>query len=438
MKYAVFFKTHKWDSIIETQYERMKESVQNGDLYILYDETFSRAPTHLSNVISITQSDIERVGLVNHGGFWYNGDYGGIVSFLLKPDYDFYVFSEYDVGVYHNLDNIIATMKNENIDVIGNEIKDSNWIHASSAQPYYNVEIEKSLFCIGFFSRRAIVNIYARRLQQAIFRKKHNLEFWPIGEAVMATECKLSNLNYRNLSYFCGNLDNYNWNEPILENYTKYIDLKDTFIHPICDFDKFVKLTFETQSKIDNKLMDKISHISDSNVYIKSYYMRDNTESDKIKIYEKYVENIGPKVFPYINENIISYGCKAYQSSCSEYSFSEFEANRVLNLLPRYHFSMHTDMELNPWWLLDLERERHISNLYIFDRPDLGGFRSINLDVSISSNMNDWTSLYVKKDDSLLWNKKIVIESNARYIKISLLSIGILHLDTIVVTSTEK
>lgn len=268
--------------------------------------------------------------------------------------------------------------------------------------------------------------------------KKGKISSWPIGEAVMATEAKLSNLRYENLHYFCDSLENYNWNQPILEEYIEKIPNKNTFLHPVTDYNKFVKVTFDTQSKIDKKLLEKIIDSNSSELYCKAYNMLENSIEDKELIYKYYSENIGNYFFNHVGSNIISYGCKAYQSSVSEYSISPDEAKRVLNLLPRNHFSMHTNEEDCPWWFVDLGEKCYVENVYIFDRPDLGGFRTYNLQLSASNDLGNWEIFFEKDNHDLLYNEEISINNFFRYIKINIKGEGILNIDTVVVSGKRN
>lgn len=439
MNYAVFFKAHKWDQVIHEQYLRLQKHVCGGDLFILYDNTEAEFPVcFLDNVININSNDMEKYGLVDARGFWYNGDYSSIIAFMRKPIYNFYVFVEYDVFVNASIDNIISRMEAEKIDIIGQKIEDDDWGPLADCLPYYeNIHIEKSLFCIGFFSRRALVNIYARRLQQSERKEKEQLEAWPIGEAVMATEAKLSGLRYHDLSDFCDHLNYYDSNRALLASYAETLDVGRTFIHPVSDESKFERMNFGMIHRIDQKLMDQIIFTKNTKYYCCAYHLPENTNEDKLYIYNSYVENVGNKDFGYVGRKILSFGCSACQSSTSVYSVSSDESDRPLNLLPRYGYSIHTNAEQDAWWILDLGSIQYVDSVYLYDRKDIQGDRSLNMYLSAGQTLENIEVFYKKDDVDILWNKRILINDRVRYIKIGIEGYGMLHFDSCIVTGED-
>lgn len=443
MSYAAFFKTHKWDDIIERQYNRVRENVSFGDVYILFDTTHSCADNipekYRERVVSINTKDIFFLGLPELGSFWFNGDYSSIIAFTKKPEYEYYCFIEYDVFTNKNIDEIFVKMQEDKIDIIGEDIKtpNYNWPHISSCCEYYDDlgKVKKSLFCVGFFSRRALVAFYARRLEQKEICDRLNLDYVPIGEAVMTTEAELSGLTYENLHNFCDNLEYYDWNNGCTEEMVSNIGIGETFIHPVYDYEKFVKSNFFMgQTKVSHNIIKKLKHVKDANVFSIAYYMRDNTDEDRENIFNIFKENMSGD-YAYLNDEIVSYGKKATQSSFSDYSVSSEEAARALNLIPRNTYSFHTDQEQNPWWLLDLEDEILVKDIYLFDRPDVGGFRSQNLQVLIGEDLENMKVIFENPGQDILSNVKIPVNAVIRYVKCMVNSYSILHLDTVIVTS---
>lgn len=443
MSYAAFFKTHKWDDIIERQYNRVRENVSFGDVYILFDTTHSCADNipekYRERVVSINTKDIFFLGLPELGSFWFNGDYSSIIAFTKKPEYEYYCFIEYDVFTNKNIDEIFVKMQEDKIDIIGEDIEtpNYNWPHISSCCEYYDDlgKVKKSLFCVGFFSRRALVAFYARRLEQKEICDRLNLDYVPIGEAVMTTEAELSGLTYENLHNFCDNLEYYDWNNGCTEEMVSNIGIGETFIHPVYDYEKFVKSNFFMgQTKVSHNIIKKLKHVKDANVFSIAYYMRDNTDEDRENIFNIFKENMSGD-YAYLNDEIVSYGKKATQSSFSDYSVSSEEAARALNLIPRNTYSFHTDQEQNPWWLLDLEDEILVKDIYLFDRPDVGGFRSQNLQVLIGEDLENMKVIFENLGQDILSNVKIPVNAVIRYVKCMVNSYSILHLDTVIVTS---
>ena len=111
---------------------------------------------------------------------------------------------------------------------------------------------------------------------------------WPIGDAVIPTECILSNLKYENLSNLCSDLRNYTWNLAIEENFLQVINPDNTFLHPVVDSNKFERMIFSTINRADDNLIKKISHSKNEYYFYKAYYLPDNSEEDKNEILKCY------------------------------------------------------------------------------------------------------------------------------------------------------
>ncbi|MFS3135219.1 hypothetical protein ACLRDC_07500 [Gluconacetobacter sacchari] len=442
MPYAAFFKTHKWNDLIERQYDRFKRNVILGDLYILFDNTNggleSVPKKYRQNLISISNNDIGFLGLPECGSFWFNGDYASIISLFKKPYYEYYCFLEYDVYSKNNIDSIIKYMKIDGVDIVGEEIKTHNyqWPHISSCKNYYKNldEIKKSLFCVGFFSRRALAAFYMRRLEQREICDRLNLDYVPIGEAVMATEAKLSGLKYENLNRFCKSLEYYDWNNGCTEEMVEEVGGEDTFVHPVYDYEKFVRSNFLMgRDRIDEKLIRKLHYVRDVNVFSRAYYLQNNSEEEKAVIFKIFKNNMS-NIYDYLKEDIISYGKKATQSSFCKYSISKDESSRALNLVPRNTYSFHTNEEDNPWWMLDFEEEVNARNIYLFDRPDISGFRSKNLQVLVGKTLQEMEVVFENKTTEILFNVKIGVNNLIRYVKVVVDGRSMLHIDTLIVT----
>lgn len=285
--YAVIFKTHSWSQIIEDLFLQLKKNVSGGDLYIQIDNTNINDEINIDfeKISYINEEMIENIGLPRNGSFWWNGDYATILFFLENPNYDYYVSIEYDVFVSNSIDNIVNIMENEGIDIVGQKILGPLGDHLKDCVPYYGINTaEKSLFCISFFSKLAISCIYSRRLAHSKIKKKFNLSEWPIGEAVMGTEFKLSNLEYRDLVHFCDNLDHYDWNKGSMLDYAKHVATKSTFIHPVSDSNKFSRTNFDMLGKINDQLLQKVRFSKDPKLFFSAYHL----EKTQMKIEKKY------------------------------------------------------------------------------------------------------------------------------------------------------
>ena len=98
---AVVFKTYAWDGFVERQARRLAEAAGALDFYVSVDETNGPVgPIPFERVIRFTCADLAAAGLPMRaavgGVLWWNPDYAHYQFQQLYPDYDYYLFVEYD------------------------------------------------------------------------------------------------------------------------------------------------------------------------------------------------------------------------------------------------------------------------------------------------------------------------------------------------------
>lgn len=127
----------------------------------------------------------------------------------------------------------------------------------------------------------------------------------------------------------------------------------------------------------------------------------------------------------------ISYNKPATQSSTSEWSCLN-DATRALNgELTNENFAFHTNLEENPWWMVDLEKEEYIYNIYIKNRIQDCKERAKTLQVEISLDKENWTLIpneYLKWENLDYLNVELLNKYKARYVKLSLREKNYFHL----------
>ena len=140
----------------------------------------------------------------------------------------------------------------------------------------------------------------------------------------------------------------------------------------------------------------------------------------------------------------------ATQSSLSKYSTSE-GANGAINGKKTGRFGIHTNIELNPWWSVNLGDVFEITSLIIFNRLDAGFDRANKLIVICSLDLENWELVYdhhgkppfggVKPlygRPPLLIIPKYSKKIHARFIKILCVTKTILHLDEVEIYGNLK
>jgi hypothetical protein len=253
MRYAVGFKTHVWDPFIARQLERYRAIVGSGDLFVIADETRRPFPRiDGTAVIRTSAQDLVGLGLADAFGkgglIWWNTDYPNYKIFIDQPDYDYYVFGEYDTCVNRPLEALVAEVAARGLDLVTlptrQDLDSWYWTKFHEAA-YPRAEIRGSLNCFAIFSRRAMQVLLARRRAMALDYAAGRLSFWPGNEVFVPTEIARAGMNSASLSEF-GDASAYEWHPPHLEDDLPKLD-RHIFLHPVLDEPRFIQsvLKFE-------------------------------------------------------------------------------------------------------------------------------------------------------------------------------------------------
>ncbi|WP_424139430.1 hypothetical protein [Roseomonas chloroacetimidivorans] len=245
-RYAVVFKTHTWDGFILRQFQRYRDAPRTGDAFIVADETNGPiGPIEHDRVLRATDADLIAMGLADRAErgslIWWNTDYPHYLFASKFPQYDYYLFVEYDTVINCEIDELIRCVSAAGADFVALPTRCSKldwqwtWHHLAT---YDFDSIEGSLNCISICSNRALRHFMQRRLEMSRQSSAGEIAFWPCNEVFLATEAKMANLKMASLSEF-GNADGYEWYPPYLEE-----DLEDfrdlTFLHPVLDEPRYM------------------------------------------------------------------------------------------------------------------------------------------------------------------------------------------------------
>jgi hypothetical protein len=100
-------------------------------------------------------------------------------------------------------------------------------------------------------------------------------------------------------------------------------------------------------------------------------------------------------------------------------------------------YGFHTELEMNPWWMIDLERSQTIQEIVIFNRIDAEcGARSRNISVLISQDAEVWDELYFHTGVPFGGVDGFPLriacnDAKARFVRIRLNDFQYLHLDEV-------
>jgi len=93
-------------------------------------------------------------------------------------------------------------------------------------------------------------------------------------------------------------------------------------------------------------------------------------------------------------DQIISVGCPATQSSLSQWSRGSDAGRAVSGVFSHGSFSFHTDLELDPWWEVDLGSVASLDSVVIYNRTESFAGRSSTLKLLLSSDGINYALAY--------------------------------------------
>jgi hypothetical protein len=257
---AVVFKAYSWDAFVERQARRLAETVGGLDFYISLDETGGPAgPVPFDHVIRFTCADLQAAGLAMRspvgGVLWWNPDYAHYQFLERCPNYDYYLFVEYDCVVQCSVEQFVCSAVSRGADLVAMPMLSQ--FHLWHWWPYQrNVysphEVQRALLNVCFHSSSALKLLFQRRLEMSSDR---SVLAWPNSELFVATEVVRAGMRWLPLGDF-GDLSNYVWFPPTLEE-----DLRpasgDAFLHPVLDRRRYISSMLNNRGSLKPGELDR-------------------------------------------------------------------------------------------------------------------------------------------------------------------------------------
>jgi hypothetical protein len=240
---AVVFKSYAWDGFVERQALRLAEAAGPLDFYVSVDETGGPVgPIPFKHVIRFTCADLATAGLpmrFGEGGvLWWNPDYAHYQFFEQHPDYDYYLFVEYDCVVRCPLRQFVARAVSRSAHFvalpISRPIDEWHWMPYQS-EAYLPGQVKLALLNVCFLSSRALRHLRRRRLAM---NSNPSSRAWPSGEVFVPTEIERAGMKWLSLAEF-GDVSRFDWFPPTLEEDLIPAD-RDAFLHPVLDRQRYV------------------------------------------------------------------------------------------------------------------------------------------------------------------------------------------------------
>jgi len=240
---AVVFKTYSWDGFVERQARRLAEAAGALDFYISVDETNGPAgPIPFEHVVRFTCADLAAAGLPMRtavgGVLWWNPDYAHYQFQQQYPDYDYYLFVEYDCVLQCSLEQFAVRAASQGADLVAFQITCpfNEWHWAPYQRDIYPAgEIHLAMLNVCFLSARALTMLHQRRLAM---NADPSMRCWPNTELFLPTEVMRAGMTWLFLAGFA-DISLYAWFPPTLEEDLRPGD-GDVFLHPVLDRRRYI------------------------------------------------------------------------------------------------------------------------------------------------------------------------------------------------------
>jgi hypothetical protein len=247
---AVIFKAYGWDGFVERQARRLAEASGAMDFYISIDETGGPAgPINFERVIRFTCADLDAVGLAMRspvgGVLWWNPDYAHYQFLEQCPNYDYYLFVEYDCVAQCSLEQFVSEASSRGADLVAFPMTSvfDEWHWTPYQRNVYSPdEIGRALLCVSLYSSRALNMLYQRRLAMS---SDPSVQEWPNSELFVPTEVLRAGMTWFPLQDF-GDVSRYVWFPPKLEEDLPSVN-SGAFFHPVLDRRRYLS------SMLDNR-----------------------------------------------------------------------------------------------------------------------------------------------------------------------------------------
>jgi hypothetical protein len=240
---AVVFKTYAWDGFVERQARRLAEAAGALDFYVSVDETNGPiGPIPFERVVRFSAGGLAVAGLPMRysvgGVLWWNPDYAHYQFLSQHPDYDYYLFVEYDCVVQCSLEQFVASAASKGADFVALPITRSfqKWHWMPYQRDVYSPgEVKLSLLNVCLFSSSALKQLHRRRLAM---KADQSMRQWPSSEVFVPTEVERAGMTWLSLAEF-GDVSHCDWFPPTMEEDLRPSD-HDAFLHPVLDRRRYI------------------------------------------------------------------------------------------------------------------------------------------------------------------------------------------------------
>ena len=250
---AVVFKTYAWDEFVERQARRLAEAAGALDFYVSVDETNGPVgPIPFERVTRFTCSGLAASGLPMRysvgGVLWWNPDYAHYQFLSQYPDYDWYLFVEYDCVVQCSLELFVGSAASKGADFVALPITRPfhlwHWMWYQH-DVYPANEVKLALLNVCLFSAPALKMLHQRRLAM---HADPSMRSWPSSEVFVSSEVGRAGMTWVSLAEF-GDVSHCDWFPPTMEEDLRPSE-RDTFLHPVLDRRRYVTSMLQNRGSL--------------------------------------------------------------------------------------------------------------------------------------------------------------------------------------------
>lgn len=194
-KVAYLHKIHFWDDFVQASSEHARRQFGNESFFLLADQTNKVYETDNFSNICYTAGKLQTMGLyidpLDPSPMWSNGDYSWYFARQQLPDYDYYVFGEFDVWFNIDFNRLIDPMIDYELDVLVADYQelDKDWYHYHTASWNYS-PVCSMLTVFGVYSGVWLDHMFNKRLELSARAKTETLPAWPFVEAFVGSESR--------------------------------------------------------------------------------------------------------------------------------------------------------------------------------------------------------------------------------------------------------
>ncbi len=442
----VAFRTHLWNDDIAFLARRLRDASAGTRFVILADETNGVLETSPFEKIA-HYSDFASFGLPNYprrSVLWYNADYPLYVLRAHFPKAEYFAMVEYDVSMNVDFGALMRHAQSNGIDFVAHKIAAAppSWFWHKTIAPHFLAPM-KALIASMIISSRAIDALLTRR-RTLLAAKVPEIEAdWPYCEGfIPSVIAEFPDFRMDDIGHHA-ELPFYDWTNPVHMK-SPEANAPGTISHPVLGGMHFIdrrlaydkpEAIFDPDSMLNRQLSfyDPVDFIGPLTRLVKS--------KRSFELLERFRAVAERNSWPTDGISInLAYAKPATQSSTCEWSrFREPDVDAIgaNNGNINGGFGFHTAFELNPWWQVDLEQDFAITKVVVFNRLGLTG-RCTRMSVSSSDDGENWLIRGAKLDDVHFGGADgnpyvffFEVPFVARFIRISMIGEGFLHLDEV-------